>query len=527
MNTSPSRPCGPECIPGEGPPQPSAGTDAGMPSSRRISQTASHAVLFWLSVLAPWAADAEPVHAGRELLIKWRDGPGSAEAAAANASIGSTVVRTFPFLGWQWIRLPEGLSLADGMARYRRLDSVLLAEPNRKVPVMTPPVEVAEDDRPLRPAAEDPPVTPNDPLFRQQWNLWRIGATNAWATTTGSPEVVVAVIDGGVNYNHQDLKDNMWRNPGETGLDALGGEKATNGLDDDDNGYVDDVYGIDPGGHDSDPMDQGGVPFHGTFCASIIGAAGNDGRGIAGINWRVSLMAIRSFADNLNAEGWISSFLEGYEYLLMMKDRGVNIRVANMSYLYGVAAWRVWRDAHEALGDAGILQVTGASNEGSNLDNYTLFPMSWRLPSMIVVGGSTESDSFWTSSNYGPLTVDLAAPAAGIRAASGPSASAYETVAGNSFSGPHVAGAAALLLAARPDLSIDELKAALFGSVDQTPAFRGRVTTHGRLNVARAMEYLTHTNPPAIVVSATPRGPTAEPGQPFVWSSIARWTGNG
>jgi subtilisin family serine protease len=448
-----------------------------------------------------------------EILVKWRDGPDSAEAAAANAAMGASVRRNFRFLGWQLVELPEGLSMAEGIAHYQRLNSVLLVEPNRKVPVTMPPVDVADDERRPALSSAEPPVIPDDPMFPQQWNLRRIGATNAWATTTGSAEVVVAVIDGGVNYNHQDLRDNMWRNPGETGLDSLQRDKATNGVDDDDNGYVDDVYGIDPGGQDSDPMDQGGPPFHGTLCAGIIGASGNDGRGIAGINWRVSLMAIRTFDDDLTGAGWISSFLEAYEYLLMMKDRGVNIRIANMSYGYGVAAWRVWLDAHEALGNAGILQVTGAGNDAANLDDFALFPTSWRLPSMIVVGGSTSSDSFWSASNFGPLTVDLIAPAAGLWAASGPSTSAYGTAEGNSFSGPHVAGAAALLLAVQPDLSIDQLKAALFGSVDQTPAFRGKAATHGRLNVARALEYLSDTNPPAIVVSVTPRGLTADPGQ--------------
>ena len=464
-----------------------------------------------MSLVATTASDVEPNRLERELLIKWRDGPTGAEAVAGNAAIGSSVVRSFPILGWQRVRLPEGVSVSDGMVRYRQLDSVRFVEPNRKVPVTIPPARVLEADRPFGLAAAGPSVVPNDPMFRQQWNLRKIGATNAWTTTTGSPEVVVAVIDGGINYMHQDLEDNMWRNPGETGVDSLGRDKAANGVDDDDNGYVDDVHGIDPAGNDSDPMDQGGVPFHGTMCASIIGASGNDARGITGLNWRVSLMAIRTFANDLSVEGWLSSFLEAYEYLLSMKKRGINVRIANMSYGYGPSAWSAWRDAHEALGDAGILQITGAGNEGINMDNYAFMPYSWRLSSMIVVGGSTESDSLWTSSNYGASIVDLVAPATGIPVAAGPSTTAYQTGQGNSFAGPHVAGAAALLLATRPDLSLDQLKAALFGSVDQSAPFRGKVATHGRLNVARALAYLSDPNPPAIVVSATPRGPAASP----------------
>src|SRR5262249_37809689 len=130
-----------------------------------------------------------------------------------------------------------------------------------------------------------PSPIPNDPRFGAQWNMKKIGATNAWAVTTGSSNLVVAVLDTGVNYKHPDLAENMWRNPGETGLDANGHDKATNGIDDDGNGYIDDVYGIDPGAHDSDPLDAGFAGFyHGTFCAGIIGAAGNNGVGLAGVN---------------------------------------------------------------------------------------------------------------------------------------------------------------------------------------------------------------------------------------------------
>jgi hypothetical protein len=130
------------------------------------------------------------------------------------------------------------------------------------------------------------PVIPNDTKFSQQWNLRRIGATNAWATTTGSADVVVAIVGDGVNYNHEDLRENMWRNPGETGLGANGNDKASNGIDDDGNGYVDDVYGIDTGNHDSDPTGPPGARS-GTGCASIIGAVATNGKGMAGVNWRV------------------------------------------------------------------------------------------------------------------------------------------------------------------------------------------------------------------------------------------------
>jgi subtilisin family serine protease len=209
-----------------------------------------------------------------ELLVKWNDGPESYAAAVGNALIGSTLKRNFNMIGWQDLQLPEGMSVSDGIEAYRQLGTVMAVEQNATVGINPPPegravpnsrgedrdvapdVGAVETPRPaigLHGPLAQPPAIPNDPRFRQQWNLRRIGATNAWITTTGSAEVVVAILSDGVNYNHEDLRDNMWRNPGETGLDANGNDRATNGIDDDGNGYVDDVYAIDTGNHDSDP----------------------------------------------------------------------------------------------------------------------------------------------------------------------------------------------------------------------------------------------------------------------------------
>ncbi len=480
------------------------------------------ALIPFLSVVMP------PSHAGELLLVKWRNGPECPGAAAGNRQLGVTVMRNHRALGWQLVELPEGKGPNEGAREYLALGTVLAVEPDRRVKLIAPHVPPGaepyklstgefETHKDLHSAAAtgSPGVVPNDPMFRQQWGLRKIGATNAWATTTGSRDVVVTLIDGGINYKHQDLKDNMWRNPGETGLDASGADKATNGIDDDNNGYVDDVFGIDTGSHDSDPMDQGGTPFHGTFCASVIGATGNDGIGVAGLNWRVSLMAIRAIPEGDSWGAWLSSLTEGYEYVLLMKERGVNIRVAGLAFVYASGAPEVLREAHEALGSGGILQISVAHNQGANLDTWAQYPSAWRIPSMITVGGSDESDNLWSSSNYGQSAVDLVAPASAILAASGPGTTAYETVYGTSFAGPLVTGTAALLLSVQPNLTADQIKAAIFGSVDQPRALKGKVATNGRLNVARALDYLATTNPPAIVVTASPRGQRTSPDAPI------------
>src|SRR5262245_3677231 len=199
-------------------------------------------------------------------------------------------------------------------------------------------------------------VIPNDPQFPVQWNLSSIGAPSAWAITTGSTNVVVAVIDTGVDYNHPDLAANMWRNPGETGLDANGHDKATNGIDDDGDGYIDDVYGINIWNHDSNPMALTG---HGTACAGIIGVVGTDHLGLAGVNWSVQMMPLVFWTQNPGL--WLAAVLENFEYVIQQRRRGVNVRVTNNSYgrpFYSQAL----KDAIDIAGAEGVLTVCAALN---------------------------------------------------------------------------------------------------------------------------------------------------------------------
>jgi subtilisin family serine protease len=234
-------------------------------------------------------------------------------------------------------------------------------------------------------------------------------------------------------------------------------------------------------------------------------------------------MAIRSsggdFADPNWESGYWSDHLAAWDYVLTMKRRGVNIRVANHSYggaVYSMAA----RDAFAVAGSEGILNVTIAHNFGLNNDVFAISPGTYDVSSIINVAASEESDALRVSSSSGASTVDLAAPVGNILSTW--SGASYSTGGGTSVAAPMVAGAAALLLAANPSLTVDELKAAIFGSVDQPAAMRGKVMTHGRLNIARALEYLTNANPTAIVITALP----ADSGRPrmrrFKWRSTAR-----
>jgi subtilisin family serine protease len=464
--------------------------------------------------------------------VKWTDAPASQASAEGNAQIGSTVIRNFNAIGWQQVKLPEGMTLAEGIQAYKALGTVLAVEPNLAMSSVPSPVTPSSSHAPTEevdvlseedavgtgyaarrlhsPVSGLQPIFPNDSRFNAQWYLNKIGATNAWAVTTGTSSVVVAVFDSGINYHHEDLAANMWRNPGEI---------PGNGIDDDGNGFVDDVHGIDTAsdgfGNDSDPMDEGYVEsetfrnYHGTACAGIIGAVGNNGRGVAGLNWSIQLMAIRMGTTTPNGLIHIADTIAAFDYVVMMKRRGVNIRVTSHSYstLPSSTYSQALKDAIDAGGDQGILNVFATGNDGLDLDAVPEYPVRYDSPSIVAVAASDRSDRLAWFSNHGRTGADLAAPGVEIVTTFGPDTDSYiSNSSGTSYACPLVAGAAALLLAAKPLLTLDELKAALFGSVDHPTSLRGRLMTGGRLNVARALEYLADPEPPAIVVRAMPSG---------------------
>ncbi len=472
------------------------------------------------------------------LLVKCEGGPSSRLARAADAAVGAIAVRQFEAIGWHLVQLPDGVSVAQGVKSYRGQPGVLNVEPNYTPKPQTRLLSepgVAFDPNDLSRSSNHPRpslpslalnssaptrVVPNDPQYSSQWNLKKIAIEQAWAITTGDTNVVVAVLDSGVNYLHPDLVENMWKNPGETGLDAQGRDKATNDIDDDENGYVDDVFGINTVENTSDPMDLGftrpdlaGPAAHGTFCAGVIAGIGNNGTGMTGINWRARIMGLRIIGGNLvrTFTSNKSRFLEAMEYIIQMKRHGINVRIVSMSDSDDIYS-QAFVDSVRTAGDEGILCVFSAGNEGWNLDAIQWRSTADDLFNLITVGGSDRSDGLIF--NYGSTSVDLVAPARDI-VTTGFEETYVTGFYGTSAACPHVAGAAALLAAAMPDISVAQLRTALLGSVDLLPTAKGKIVTGGRLNVLRALQSLTNSSRAPIVIWSSPAGMRADTNAPI------------
>lgn len=332
---------------------------------------------------------------------------------------------------------------------------------------------------------------PNDPSFSRLWGLHNTGQTGgvgdadidaaeAWNVTTGSREVVVGVIDTGIDYRHPDLAANMWRNPGEIAGDRI---------DNDRNGFVDDVYGWDFANNDADPFDDEG---HGTHVAGTIGAVGNNGTGVAGVSWQVSLMALKFLG--ADGSGTTSAAVAALNYATMMRQtHGVNVVATNNSWGGGGASTAL-TNAIAAGGNAGILTVAAAGNESANNDTTPSYPANVNSTAVISVAATDASNRLASFSNYGATTVDVAAPGVGIYSTT-PNNS-YASYSGTSMATPHVAGLVALMAAANPQATASQIRSAIFSTAVPVSSLAGKVATGGLINAASAVNLITGTEPP-------------------------------
>jgi subtilisin family serine protease/subtilisin-like proprotein convertase family protein len=339
------------------------------------------------------------------------------------------------------IELNPGVTVADALAIFRSDPRVLSDQPDFKIRVET---------------------TPNDPYFTSNmlWGLQKINAPAAWDHTTGSSNVIVAIIDTGIDYNHQDLQGNLWTNPGNVAGDGIGNDyhganftslTTTTGNVLDDNG-------------------------HGSHVAGIIGAVGNNGTGVVGVNWHVQLMALK-FLD-ANGSGYTSGAVRAIDYAIA---HGANIINASWG---GGGFDQALSDAIGRARQAGVIFVAAAGNSGSNNDTTPFYPAGYNSDNVVTVAASDQNDQPASFSNYGPHSVDLYAPGVGIWSTT-PN-NTYASYSGTSMATPYVTGALALLKAEHPDWNYHELIARLQATVDKLPQF-SNVLWGGRLDIGAAL----------------------------------------
>ncbi len=396
------------------------------------------------------------------LLIRFNEQGTSSEADTARQAIldsagGGTIERNYKMLrGLALVKLPDGMDSETAAPLYESAAGIQYAVLDKK-------------------GCMD--AIPDDPDFSLLWgmnNTGQTGGTNnadidapeAWDLETGSSEIVVAVCDTGVDYTHPDLADNIWVNEAE-----LNGE---DGIDDDGNGYVDDVYGWDPTDGDGYPMDTHG---HGTHVAGTIGAVGNNGVGVVGVNWNVKIMPIRieSFFD--------SAIVEGMEYAI---SNGAH--VMNHSWGGYAGASQAIIDIFNLAEQSGVICACSAGNNSVDTDPLVGYRYPSALPNTnIIVAVSTDQfDQRSSFSNWGADTTDIGAPGSDIYSTQ--PGGGYQSMSGTSMASPHVAGACALVWSVNPLMPFSEVKDHLLFNVDKLGAMQGLCVSEGRLNLARSVQ---------------------------------------
>ena len=374
-----------------------------------------------------------------------------------NIKPGSNMAR------WRSVKLPKDMTEDEAIELFKNDPNVEYVEPNYIVELN---------------------VIPDDVLYNYLWGMDRINAPAAWDSETGYWPIVVGVIDTGVDYTHPDLVNNMWINPGEI---------AGNGVDDDGNGYIDDVYGYDFANDDGDPYDDFA---HGTHVAGTIGAVGNNAQGVVGINWTTQIMALKFIGSN--GFGTTLGAIQAIDYAVSM-----GVKLTNNSWGCLGCYSQAMEDSIQAANDAGMLFVAAAGNYrrgGHNVDITPFYPANFDVPNVVSVAASSIFGGKAYFSNYGQQTVDLAAPGLGILStipdwlceiweSKGYPCMfpGYGWFSGTSMAAPHVTGALALLLASEPELSADELKKRLLENVSVEPAFARYTNTSGHLDLVKLL----------------------------------------
>lgn len=449
-----------------------------------------------------------------ELLVKFKSGVTASSSLRVHDAMGASAVKRYTAVpNLELVKLPQGLSIENAVVQYMSDPNVEYAEPNY-----------------LRKISS---VIPNDTYFSNQWALLNKGqyafgtagadmmATDAWDLTVGSPNVIVAVIDTGLDYNHNDLAANVWRNQQEC--------NGIQGQDDDGNGFIDDCLGWDfttcvqfsdngscvsSKSRDNDPFDDNG---HGTHVSGIIGAVGNNGNGISGVMWKANIMTLKAL--NANGHGLTSDIIDAVGYVVTVKNMGENIKAINASFGGGGFSFAE-REIITAANTAGIIFVAAAGNGdsdgiGGNNDDSPHYPSSYDVPNIVSVAATDQDDIRVPFSNYGLNSVDVAAPGVYIFSTVPSWWNTFqgygylEFFAGTSMAAPHVTGLAGLLGSYYDGVqntlfSHLQLHGTILRYVDKKPTLDGWIKSGGRINAYLALSSLLI---PANLTAETAKGP--------------------
>ncbi|MBX3096147.1 MAG: S8 family serine peptidase [Fimbriimonadaceae bacterium] len=448
---------------------------------------------------AAYAIDNNPylVYNPYTVLVKFREDAPSMAQAVAMHEIG-------------------GIELgAPGIVPGLRILSTSI-EPRAAVAALEqiPGVEYAEVDYIVRTQA-----FPNDPSFNQLWGLHNTGqsggtvdadidAPEAWDIYKGNSNTVVAIIDTGFLRTHPDLAANSWTNPDEI---------PGNGIDDDSNGYVDDLYGWDFVNNDNNPTDD---HSHGTHCSGTIGGVGNNNTGVTGVNWNVKMLGLKFLGSN--GSGSTSNAIKAVDYC-----RIKGIKISNNSWGGGGFSQAMF-DAIQAAGNAGHIFVAAAGNNNSNNNNSNFYPANYNLPNVISVAATDRFDAKSSFSNYGTNTVELGAPGSDIY--STVLNNGYGSKSGTSMACPHVTGAVALLWGLKPSWTKEQVIQGVLTTVRPTSAMSTRTITGGVLNIENMLVAANGGNntAPQVTITSPPNGGNANQftGITFTGTAIDAQDGN-
>lgn len=438
-------------------------------------------------VVSPEAPLAAPETVPGEVIVRWKAHVGKSARADVRSEMRVRSLREFGFIDAEHLRIEGNTTVEDLIRKYANDDRISYIEPNYVITA---------------------DVVPNDARFPELYGMRNTGqtggtagadirATSAWDVFTGDPNLKIGVIDTGVDYNHPDLADNIWTNPGEI---------PGNNIDDDGNGYRDDVHGYDFVNNDGDPFDDNG---HGTHCAGTIAGRGNNSIGVAGVAWSGRIIGIKFLS--AGGSGSTAGAISSVQYAI-----AVGARLTSNSWGGGGFS-QALLDAIVAAGNAGQLFVAAAGNSSANNDLTPHYPSSYNTPFVIAVAATDHNDNLASFSSYGATSVDIAAP--GVSILSCQPGGGYRLLSGTSMATPHVAGAVALAMGRFPLASPLQIKQLILTAADVRPQLANRVLTNGRLNA-----FLAIADPDSIAPGAIADLVTENP------SSNAlglRWTATG